>query len=364
MRRLLLVLAFAVSPSIAMAQRLAADPSPVPSPGPAADQPPAQPPIDPFATLRRFDPDAPPPSEWRLMLSDLTVFRLNPLGLETRGRFGLQKRLYYSEKAVAKNNFGFFGLYPKLNPASAQLGVGGELQPLSILNLRTYAEVQQYFGTFGYLQSFSSADGNYSDHNLDELENDAATEPQKAKMFHFSIAPLLQVKLAKNKIALRSLTQLDYWDFDVRAGDSSAYEATFDTLLPDKGWTLSMDNDLLYTGAQNLAVGLRHSWVRPFYKERHFASAAEFEAYDNDNEHHRLGLFLAKTFRDDGPSKFNKPTLILIVSWYLKHKYRTGEPDTIPTGFTSEDYTSRAVPYFLIGFAFESDFLTVASRMQ
>lgn len=365
MRMHLVGVVVAVCPLIASADGLPADPRPVPSPGPAATQPPAQPPIDPFAGLRRFDPDAPPPAEGRLMFSDLTIFRLNPLGLETRARFGFQKRIYYTPKAIGKNNFWFLGLYPKLNPASAQLGVGGELQPASIFNLKVYGEIQKFFGTFGYLQSFGSADANYSDHTLEEMRDDPATEPQKATLKHFSISPLLQIKVAKNKIALRSLTQLDYWDASgIRAGETLVYEPTFDTLLPDKGWTLAMDNDLLYTGAPNLAVGLRHTWVRPFYKQANFATPAAFDAYDNENEHHRLGLFLAKTFRDDGPSKFNKPTLILILSWYLTHKYRAGEPDTIPTGHTADDYISRAMPYVILGFAFESDFLKVPIALQ
>ena len=275
MRRILLGLSTAVAvwPLIATADGLPADPRPDPQASPAAVQPPPGPPIDPFATLRRFDPDSPPPAGLRLMLSDLTIFRWNPLGLETRARLGFQKRLYYSEKPVGRNNFWFAGLYPKLNPASAQLGVGGELQPASIFNLKVYGEVQKFFGTFGYLQSFASADANYSDHHLKDMRDDPATEPQKATLAHFSIAPLLQVKLAKNKIALRSLTQLDYWNASgIRAGETSVYEPTFDTLLPDGGWTLAMDNDLLYTGAPNLAIGLRHTWVHPFYKETNFAS--------------------------------------------------------------------------------------------
>jgi len=366
MRRLLLVLSLAVSgPLIASADGLPADPQPVPSPGAAAVQPPQQPAPDPFASMQRWDPETPPPGGLRLMLSDLTIFRLNPLGLETRARFGFQKRIYSSAKPIGKNNFWFLGLYPKLNPASAQIGAGGELQPASIFNLKVYGEFQKYFGTFGYLQSFASADANYSDHTLEEMRDDPATPPQKATIVHFSVAPLLQIKIAKNKIALRSLTQLDYWDIsNIRSGEGTVYEPTFDTLLPDKGWTLSMDNDLLYTGAPNLAIGLRHTWVRPFYKANHFDSTAAFNAYDNENEHHRLGLFLAKTLRDDGPSKFNKPTIVLIVSWYLTHKYRAGEPDTFDPGHTADDYISRAKPYFLIGFAFESDFMKVATQMQ
>ena len=150
-----------------------------------------------------YDPDWPPPGGWRLMLSDLTIARVNPLGLETRGRLGLQKRLYLSTSAVARNNFAFVGLYPKLNPASAQLGVGGEVQPLSMLNVRALVEAQQYFGTFGYLQSFASADDNYSDHTLKALRDDPVLAPQKAAMFHASVQPMLMAKVGP--IALRAL---------------------------------------------------------------------------------------------------------------------------------------------------------------
>jgi hypothetical protein len=366
MRRLLFVLSLAVSPSIASADRLAADPSPVPQASPAVGVEP-QPAPDPHEPMRRFDPDAPPTGDTRFMLSDLTIFRLNPLGLETRARIGFQKRMYYSEKAIGKNNFWFAGVYPKLNPASAHIAVGGELQPASILNVKVFGEFQKYFGTFGYLQSFTSVspDTNYSDAQLKDMRDDPATEPQQATIMHLGVAPLLQIKIAKGKIALRALTQLDYWDASsIRSGETSFYEPTFDTLLPDKGWTLAMDNDLLYTGAPNLAVGLRHTWVHPFYKREHFATQAEFDAYDNENSHHRLGLFLAKTFRDDGPSRFNKPTLVLILSWYLTHKYRAGEPGTLPMGHTADDYVSRAMPYVILGFAFESDFMSVSKTMM
>lgn len=285
------------------------------------------------------------------MLSDLTVLRANPLGLETRARFGLQKRLFSSVSKVAENNFAFVGLYPKLNPMSAHLAIGGELQPLSIFNLRANAEVQRYLGVLGFLQSFPSANANYSDATLDDLADSA----QATNAFHASIQPMLQLRLGP--IAVRALFQLDYWDMDLRDGDVAGYEPTFDTLLPDEGWTFSTDTDVLYTGHPGLAIGLRHSYVRPIYDRDHFTDDADRDAYDGDNAHQRLGLFAAYTFCDHGPSTFNKPTAILIASWYLSHRYRTGEPTTLPTDGRPDDYTSRAFPYLLAGFAFESDFL-------
>jgi hypothetical protein len=293
----------------------------------------------------------PQPASWRLVLSDLSVLRGNPLGLETRARFGFQKRLYPSVKKIAENNFAFAGLFAKLNPASANLAAGGELQPVSMFNLRAFAEVQQYFGTFGLLQSFASPNARYSDAALDDVADTA----RAAGAFHGSIQPMLQLRVGP--IAVRALLQLDYWNLDLRDGDTAAYEATFDTLLPDRGWTVSTDTDVLYTGRPGLAIGVRHSYVRPIYRGSHFTDADDEAAYDGANAHHRVGLFAAYTLRDRGPSRFNKPTLILIAAWYLRHRWRTGEPGTLPAGGSPDDYTSRAVPYVLAGFAFESDFL-------
>jgi hypothetical protein len=60
------------------------------------------------------------PGGWRFMISDLTIFRLNPIGLETRSRIGFQKKLYPSTKKVTENNFFFAGLFPKLNRTPAR----------------------------------------------------------------------------------------------------------------------------------------------------------------------------------------------------------------------------------------------------
>ena len=304
-----------------------------------------------FAYADDKEPPPPPPKDDRLMFSDLTVFRLNPLGLETRARFGVQKRLYYSEKLVTQNNFRFIGVYPKLNPVSAHLAFGGELQPASIFNLKATIEIQKYFGILGYLQSFRTPTANFSDERLKDLRG---TE-QTSTLYHASLAPLLQLKLGP--VAVRSLWQFDYWMLNVRDGDTVAYEATFDTLLPDNGWTISVDNDLLFVGRPGLAIGVRHTWVKPVYQRKHFVDQGDKDAYDGDNEHHRIGLFAALTLRDAPQTAFNKPTVILIASWYLTHRWRTGREGTDISGdVNNNDFRSRAFPYLLLGFAFESDF--------
>lgn len=354
MRRVLLGLCCVVVPVVALAQ---------PTEPPAAPVPVASAPATGGEGLLRVEDryqgaKTTPPKDWRLMIADLSVFRLNPIGLETRARIGLQKRLYESAKPISQNNFAFVGAFPKLNPAAAIIGVGGEIQPASIFNLRVSGEVQQFFGTFGFLQSFGSANANYSDQTLKDFRDDPVMKPQTSRILNARIQPLLQLKVGP--IAFRGQVQLDYWVLsNVRAGENTAYEATYDTLLPDQGWTLATDVDLLYVGRPGLAIGLRHSHVHPFYKERHFADAADFAAYDGNNMHSRIGLFAAYTIKDLGPSTFNKPTVLLIASWYHQHRYRMGTPDTLPTGGRPDDYTSRAFPYLLAGFTFESDLWSV-----
>lgn len=326
----------------------AAAPEPTDVVEPTASQP------NPDAAAPAAAPEIPPlPSSWRLTLSDLTLLRVNPLGLETRARFGMQKRLYAPQGKLGANNFMFFGAFAKLNPAAAYIAAGAEIQPAAIFNLRAAFGVQKYFKTLGFLQSFASPNANYSDETLGDNEDSA----QSASLTQASLYPTLQLRFGP--IAVRAAAQLDYWSLNVRDGDTSAYEITLDTLIPDGGWTLATDTDVLYLGVPKLAVGLRHSWVHPFYADSAFPTAADRELYDDDNAHQRLGLFAAYTFHDRGPTRFNKPTLIFIASWYLQHRYRTGEPDTLPMGGRPDDYVSRAFPYLLLGFAFESDFLPV-----
>lgn len=302
------------------------------------------------------EPDKRYPNGWRLMLSDLTLFRLNPIGLETRMRIGFQKRLYKSTEKAKENNFMFIGAFPKLNPASGQISFGGEIQPLSIFNVRTYYELQQFFGTFGFLQSFTSANAaNFSDTNLAALADTAGTEPESKLVQHFSVQPQLMLKFGP--IVVRSLLQLDYWNFNTK--NKLIYEPTFDTLLPRKGWSMQTDTDVLYVPGSGLALGLRHTYSRPFYRAEHFDDAADQRAYDGQNAHQRIGLFAAYTFKDNGPSTFTKPTVLMVVSFYLQHKYRAGQPDMLDPGHTTEDYRSRAFPYLLLGFAFESDLLAI-----
>ena len=280
------------------------------------------------------------PPENRLVIGDLTVARFNPVGLETQVRAGWVRRLYQAEFALTRDNFFFLGVAPKFNPAYLRAGPVVELQPLSILNFRAGVEHVRFFSTFGFLQSFPTPRADYSDSRLDERSEELDAN-YAASGTHAYFEPTFQIKIGN--IVVRNKFAAEYWDMDLREGDTVFYEATLDTLLPDEGFNLANDFDVLYATDYGLAAGLRHSFVRPVYEGDHYLPGEE-HGYIR-NRHHRLGVLAAYTFYDHGYTRFNKPTIVVISSWYLSHRWRTGEE------------VSQAVPYFVLGFGFQTDLL-------
>ena len=294
----------------------------------------------------------------RLVYNNLLVLRWNPLGFEDQIRFGLQKRLYVSDSALFKDNFVHLGIYPKLNPAFIKAGPSVEIQPLSIFNLRLAAEGIGFFSTFGYLQSFPSPIEDYSDTAMDAA--DAAGENYSTRGLHAMVEPGFQMKVGS--VAVRDKFAYEYWRMDVEEGDTVWYDATLDTLVPANGFVLANDADiLLFVPKTHLVVGSRYSIVRPLYDGDAFRSADEQALFDADqdldrtaltdgagyygNAHQRLGLILAYTFYDRGYTRFNKPSVLLISSWYLNHRWRAGQD------------VSQAMPYVVAAFSFQSDLL-------
>jgi hypothetical protein len=165
---------------------------------------------------------------------------------------------------------------------------------------------------------------------------------------------------------VRNKLSAEYWDMSIRDGDRVFYDVTLDTLVPKKGWVIADDLDALYISPKyHFAIGARYSVVKPIYNDDDFRSAAERMQFEGNldpttgtaktadgkdvnyhgNTHHRLGLLATYTFSERDYARFNKPTLLLITSWYLSHRYRTGQD------------VSQATPYIILGFAFQSDLL-------
>jgi hypothetical protein len=289
---------------------------------------------------RRAIGDPPPAApRFRIAISNLLVGRVNPLGLEDQLRIGPQMVLYRSDSMAMRDNFIFFGFTPKVNPAFVKVGPSLEVQLASMLNLRFGYELVYWFGTFGLFQSYNTPNADYSDTAIAQ-GRDAGLNYRTGGA-HFTFEPTLQMRLGP--IALRNRFSIEHWAINTRPGDTVFYEQTLDTLIPANGWVISNDLDLLYLTKFRFIAGVRYSIVQPLYKPGDFQPTEDPNT--NYNGHQRVGPLLAYSFFDKGFVRFNRPTLILIVNWYVSHRWRTGLD------------VNQGIPYLVLGFAFTSDII-------
>src|SRR5262249_42061341 len=152
-----------------------------------------------------------------------------------------------------------------------------------------------------------------------------AREQQKASLYsctaaHVSIEPIVQVKVGP--VALRNRLSIEYWNANIRAGDTVWYVGANDTVLSRSGWGLTNDLDLSFVTRFRLMVGVRYAVVQPLYRPGDYLPGED--ATLNPNGHQRLGPIASYTFFDRHGARFDRPTLLLHVSWYLAHRFRTG----------------------------------------
>ena len=285
----------------------------------------------------------------RLVLNSLSIFRYNPIGLETRARFGWQQKFFEGHHRATNDNFWFAGTYLRVSPAGARAAAMIELQPLAIFNLRFTAEKLAYFGNFTFLQSRSSANDDLSDAAM-KANAKGPLGNYSGSGTHVSIEPRLQAAIGP--IVVRSSAFFGHFNMALHRGDRVWYEATLDVPVPGKGWVFANDLDVLYRrpmGEAMLTVGARYSMVRPLYNDRDVLPSEDADAASARNDHHRVGLVAAYTFYDRGVSRFNKPTILVLAHRYLDHRFRTG---------TGPNAVNGNIPYFVLGYAFETDLLS------
>lgn len=305
-----------------------------------------------------------PPNK-RLVLNNLIAGRANPTGLVNITRLGVQKVLYRRESALLRNNFAYAGLQLKLIPTAIKAGIVMEIAPISVFRVRASMEWMHYFNTFNSFESFASPTDDYSDSAQSSRTSDGLSYSTNG--LRAAIEPLLQFRVPIGKknadgaplfyIALRNKICMAYNRMSTRdstglegSDDTVWYNSSLDTLLPAKGWTLQNKLDVLLMTRIRLTIGVGYTVVRPIYKDSDFRTVAQANAYDNDNGHQRIGPIIAYTFFNRAYTRFNRPTVLFIANWYLKHKWRRGKE------------TSAALPYMLLAFAFQSDFWNGLSK--
>ncbi len=277
------------------------------------------------------------PPRHRIVYSSLLALRISPLGLEERLMVGYHRRLYTSSSILWRDCFVGLDLTPVINPAQVALGAQITLRPIALLVLSARYSFLAWFGNFNYLQSFTSPHEDYSDTSLElnaEQQRNYSTSGGQLQL-------QAQVLGKLGHLVLRNDLKLFHHDVGLRHGDSLFYDFTLDAMVPDAGWVLSNDTDLVYLTSWGLVAGLRHTLVHALYQDRHYQPG---ESTDNPNTpFSRLGPLLAYVLYDKPQRVFNKPTLLLIVNWYLTHRFRTGAD------------VSQGVPYVVLGFKFGGD---------
>ncbi len=278
------------------------------------------------------------PPQHRIVHKNTFALRYNPLGLLYDGRFSYRFRLYESDSKSLRDNFIGVGIAPTMSPAFLRIGPYVEFNPLTVLGFWGMVQFTQYFGSFDLLQGFPGAQSDFSDKAIKaNTGNRVATNG-----YEVTLGANFMVKVSS--IVVRSQARLVYGNLKLKDGERVYYDQFYDVAVPDQGWFLTNDLDVLWQGLENkLVLGARYTATAPFYDPtRHYDPN---DVQSADNSMHRVGPFAGYTFKIEDGAKFNNPTVFIIVQWWAKHRFRTAE--------------SPALPLMGIGFQMTGDFLSV-----
>lgn len=289
--------------------------------------------IDASPAAAQYGPQ--PPNQ--LYYQSTSIARLNPLGLIENLRGVYRRRLFTTPNIFLRDNYVGVGGNVQLSPAFARVGAYAEVQPVPYVQVWGLYEVVGFIGTFDYLTSYDDPSAEFSDSDIDDQGE--AGENYIAVGGQLTLGLTLQMKLGP--AAIRNQMRVTRPDMDLHGDDRYFYDPVYDAMIEDGGWLLHDDLDLLYLPRERWVVGARYSITAPFYSDA--------DVGDN-GPHDRVGFLLAHTFFEEYKAAFNGPTVLLLVQWYLRHRYRTG------------DDVSQGIPYVVLGFDFRGDLLPTAGR--
>ncbi|MEM6531302.1 MAG: hypothetical protein AAF654_01695 [Myxococcota bacterium] len=288
---------------------------------------------------REIRDGVPKTPELSVSYENLSATRYNPLGLVDFFYVTGRVRLHDSDSLILRQNYIGAGIAGGLSPAWMRIGGIVEVKPLTIWRLWARYVFVQYFGTFDLLASFPDAESDFSDTAIQDRSDIPETENQGASGTELTLGSDFQLKAGP--IALRNFTRGYRADMDLRDGDTTFYDQIYDVLMPDEGWVITNETDLLYLTGSGWIIGGRYTFSKPFYQDRH--------RRDDDgpsNVIHRAGPLVAYQFSNDPVGRFQTPTLLLLTQWHFEHRFRTGED------------VSQAIPYVGLGFLFRGDLFT------
>jgi len=281
-----------------------------------------------------------PTPEEQVVYQDLFVVRLNPLGLQNQLDLDYRHRIYDpGDSVIASGNYVGVGISPILTPGLMRLGVAAKVQPLAMLKLEARFDYINVFGNFDLLQSYPDPGADFSDSAIE----DGGDAGRNYSTDGWQVTLDGELRARVGPVIVRSRFKAAYVDMALRGGDTVFYDQYYDLLLASAGWFITNDADLLVQVTPKLILGVRHSFADVLYRARDFDPDGT-RATDSAPTQ-RLGPLMAYTFFDEPGAAFNKPTLIVILNWYLEHRWRTGAD------------VSQAIPYVVVGFAFGGELL-------
>jgi hypothetical protein len=266
----------------------------------------------------------------RLWYSNATYARVNPLGLINNYQVGWRRRLSKKDSTLFQDTYAFVGPAATITPAWTRVGLSAEAQALAVLRVFGRIDGVGYYGTFDQILPFDAASP-YSDQTI----ADRGDEASATTGWLATLGATVRAKVGP--IAVRNTGQAVHMDLALDGG-THFYDQLSDRLVPDGGWVVLNDADVLYV-AGPLRLGARHSFTDTLDGSGDTTDAAL--------ANHRLGPLFAWQFSDKKPgARFNQPTFFAIAQWWLQHPYRTGAEQP------------QALPLIALGLSFNGDLAT------
>lgn len=307
--------------------------APPPEPEPEPEPAPPEPEPEVIAAPQRVDP-----ARWpnRFIYRNLMGLRANPLGAVDDAVFGYRRQLFRRDRPLLRDSFALLGAHGLFTPSFVRFGPTVELQPAAVFNLGASYDFIGAWGAFQQMRSFPSASARWGPREVwrpgEHLEYGTRghlvtlSSQQQFRVWRFALRNNLRA----------------YWShLHLRGSDRVYYDQVIDMLMPQDGWALTNDTDLVYLFPRGLRLLARHTLTHAFYGRRHFLPGEPVSQPNGPTS--RLGPVVAYMFFDRPGVRFNKPTIIVLAQWWLQHRFRTGEE------------VSAGIPYAAVAFSFEGD---------
>ncbi|MGB0591182.1 MAG: hypothetical protein ACPGU1_16015 [Myxococcota bacterium] len=294
---------------------------------------------EPNAAPEEQEEDAAEVSPWqpprhRLLYRNRLVARINPSGLQNGFELAFHYRLFDSDSVLFRDSYVGVAVKPMISPAFTRLGISAQAQPLAVLYLEASWNWMMWYGVLGHPRTYPDASGDYSDTGVADAA-EALGDPSAASGWELDLIAELRAKVGPLVIRNRFTMMRSELSSAEPVSDSLFYDPLYDLLRPRSGWSLMNDADVLvYLLDEHLIVGARHTMAMALWPGEMGSETT-----------HRLGPLVAYRFFMEPGAAFDAPTAFTLVQWHLDHPHRTGQD------------VSQAIPYIVLGFAFQGDLL-------